>query len=119
MMSVAAPAGAIDPPASAPPARPAAEAAAASQPLDETAETVADSVTTFADRVSRRAQFVLLRQQSIQTDLQLRLDRMRADFNAAQETRSEQLREMNALREMAVEQGKKDDEILKKFIAMI
>jgi len=47
------------------------------------------------------------------------MDRMKADFNAAQEQRSEALREMNALRDMAVEQSKKDDEILKKYIAMI
>ncbi len=90
-----------------------------SQPLDDTAETVPDSVTSLAEQVSRRAQLILLRQQSIQSDLQLRLDRMRADFNEAQEMRSEQLREMNALRDMAVEQGKKDDEILKKYITMI
>ena len=47
------------------------------------------------------------------------MDRMKADFNASQEERSEQMREMNALRDMAVEQAKKDDEILKKYIAMI
>ena len=44
---------------------------------------------------------------------------MKADFNEAQEERSEMLREMNALRDMAVEQAKKDDEILKKYVAMI
>jgi len=93
--------------------------ARSAHPLDELAETPADSVTTLAEAVSRRAAIVLLRQQSMQADLQLRLDRMRADFNAAQEERSEQMRETNALREMAVEQGKKDDEILKKFISMI
>lgn len=87
-------------------------------PLDDTAETD-DRVTTLAQTVSRRAQIMLLRTQSMQQDLQLRIDRMKADFNAAQEERSEQLREMNALREMAVEQGKKDDEILKKYIGMI
>jgi len=42
-------------------------------------------VTSFAQAVSKRAQVLMLRQQSIQQDLQLRLDRMRADFNAAQE----------------------------------
>lgn len=87
--------------------------------LDDTAETPNDVVTSFAQAVSKRAQVLMLRQQSIQQDLQLRLDRMRADFNAAQEERSEQLREMNALRDMAVEQGKKDDEVLKKYITMI
>ena len=87
-------------------------------PLDDTAETN-DQVVTLALALSKRAQVMLLRTQSMQQDLQLRIDRMKADFNAAQEERSEQLREMNALRDMAVEQGKKDDEILKKYIGMI
>ncbi len=90
----------------------------ASNVLDDTLD-APDTVATLTEQVARRTQLVLLRQQSQQADLQLRLDRMRADFNAAQETRTEQLREMNALRDMAVEQGKKDDEILKKYIAMI
>jgi hypothetical protein len=101
------------------PVAPPPDDALASQPPDDTAESAPDSVTSFAEQVSRRAQLMLLRQQSVQADLRLRLDRMRADFNEAQEMRSEQLREMNALRDMAVEQGKKDDEILKKYIAMI
>lgn len=88
-------------------------------PLDDTADAPVDEISHVAEAVSLRAQVMLLRQQSLQQDLQLRLDRMRADFNGAQEERSEQLREMNALRDMAVEQGKKDDEILKKYIAMI
>lgn len=87
-------------------------------PLDDTTETN-DQVTELAQAVAKRAQIMLLRTQSIQQDLQVRIDRMKADFNAAQEERSEQLREMNALREMAVEQSKKDDEILKKYIGMI
>ncbi len=100
------------------PSGPPRDATLAAPPLDDTAD-VPDTVTTLAEQVSRRAQLMLLRQQSIQSDLQLQLDRMRADFNEAQETHSEQLREMNALRDMAVEQGKKDDEVLKKYIAMI
>ena len=87
-------------------------------PLDDTTETN-DTVASLAQTIAKRAQVMLLRTQSMQQDLQLRIDRMKADFNAAQEERSEQLREMNALREMAVEQGKKDDEILKKYIGMI
>ena len=87
-------------------------------PLDDTTETN-DRVTELAQAVAKRAQIMLLRTQSLQQDLQVRIDRMKADFNAAQEERSEQLREMNALREMAVEQSKKDDEILKKYIGMI
>jgi ATP-dependent Clp protease ATP-binding subunit ClpA len=92
---------------------------AQSTPLDDTAETLPDTAITLADEFSKRAEVLLLAQQSHQQDLQARLDRMKADFNAAQEERSEQMREMNALRDMAVEQAKKDDEILKKYIAMI
>lgn len=88
-------------------------------PLDETAESVPDTAITLADEFSKRAELLLLVQQSHQQDLQARLDRMKAEFNAAQEERSERMREMNALRDMAVEQAKKDDEILKKYIAMI
>lgn len=86
---------------------------------DDTAETVPDTATTLAQEYSRRAEVILLATASAQQTLQLRLDRMRADFNAQQEERSEQMREMNALRDMAIEQSKKDDDILKKFIAMI
>ena len=102
----------------APPNPPRGSDADLSLPLDDTAETN-DQVATLALAVSKRAQVMLLRTQSMQQDLQLRIDRMKADFNAAQEERSEQLREMNALRDMAVEQSKKDDEILKKYIGMI
>ncbi len=98
-------------------APPAASNAAA--PLDVTAETMPDTATTLAAEFSKRAELLMLAQQSQQQALQARLDRMKADFNAAQEQRSEALREMNALRDMAVEQEKKDDEILKTFIAMI
>jgi len=78
-----------------------------------------DSVSTLAEAFSKRAELMMLTQQSRQQELQLKMDRLKADFNAAQEQRSEALREMNALRDMAVEQSKKDDEILKKYIAMI
>ena len=78
-----------------------------------------DTALTLAAEFSQRAEVLLLAQQSHQQELQAKLDRMKADFNASQEERSEQMREMNALRDMAVEQAKKDDEILKKYIAMI
>ncbi len=88
-------------------------------PIDDTAESVPDTAATLAEAFSRRAELFLLASQGHQQQLQARLDRMRSDFNAAQEERSEHLREMNALRDMAMEQNKHDDEILKKFIAMI
>jgi hypothetical protein len=88
-------------------------------PLDVTADAMPDSAATVAQAYAKRAALVMLAMQSEQQTLQARLDRLKADFNASQEERSEMLREMNALRDMAVEQAKKDDEILKKFIAMI
>jgi hypothetical protein len=101
-------------------AQPRAESAAPERraALDDTAESVPDSAATLAEAFSKRAAAVLAAQ-SQQQLLQLRLDRMKADFNAAQEERSELLRESNALRDMALEQAKKDDEVLKKYIAMI
>jgi hypothetical protein len=88
-------------------------------PLDDTADVPQDSVATYAEAVSRRTELFMLAAQSRQQDQQMRLDRMRANFNEAQERQTERLREMNALRDMAIEQAKKDDEILKKYIAMI
>jgi hypothetical protein len=96
-----------------------AAATTRADPLDETADAVPDTASTLAEAFSRRAELLMLATQGHQQALQARLDRMRADFNAAQEERSEHLREMNALRDMAMEQNKHDDEILKKFIAMI
>jgi hypothetical protein len=87
--------------------------------LDETAESGLDSADTLAQEFSKRATIALVVQQSHVQELQLRLDRMKADFNESQEERSEMLRESNALRDMALEQSKKDDEVLKKYIAMI
>ena len=93
--------------------------APALSPPDDTAEVPLDSVTSYADAVTRRSEVFLLATQARQQDQQARLDRMRANFNEAQERRTERLREMNALRDMAIEQAKKDDEVLKKYIAMI
>ncbi len=94
--------------------------AAAPEPavFDELAETP-EAANALADTLARRAELVLLATQGEQQQLQAKLDRMRATFNAAQEVRSERLRQMNMLRDMAMEQAKADDEILKKYIAMI
>jgi len=87
--------------------------------LDDTAETAPDMTVRLAQALSRNAVMLMLAQQTEQQKLQLRLDRIKAHFNASQEERAEMLREMNALRDMALEQAKKDDEVLKKYIAMI
>ncbi len=44
---------------------------------------------------------------------------MRVEFDETQAERAELLREANVLRDMALEQQKRDDEILKKWIALI
>jgi hypothetical protein len=104
------------PPQAAPAAAPGTSPAA---PLDDTAEVSTDRVGSYADAITRRSELFLLATQARQQDQQARLDRMRANFNESQERRSERMREMNALRDMAIEQAKKDDEVLKKYIAMI
>ncbi len=87
-------------------------------PLDDAADP-RDTIATMAQELSHRAAVIMLAQQTEQQVLQAKLDRMKADFNATQEEHTERLREMNALRDMALEQAKKDDEVLKKYIAMI
>lgn len=87
--------------------------------VDDTAETLPDTAALVADEFSRHVEFALVAQQTRQQEAQLRLDGMKADFNESEQERSEMLREMNALRDMAIEQAKKDDDILKKYIAMI
>jgi hypothetical protein len=89
------------------------------EPLDTTTDAVPDTAERMADALARRAELLLLAVNSRQHALQARLDKMRAEFNATQEERSEKMREMNMLRDMAMEQAKHDDEILKKYIAMI
>jgi hypothetical protein len=96
-----------------------AAARSANAPLDETADGAVDNATTAAAAIAKRAELLLLAQAQRQQRALFRLDRMRADFNARQEEHSEALREMNVLREMAIEQAKKNDEFLKKYITMI
>jgi hypothetical protein len=83
-------------------AAPAAPASA----LDVTAEAAPDAATLVAEH----------EQDAVR---QARLDRLKTDFDFDQQERAELLREMNVLREMAIEQQKKDDEMLKKWIALI
>ena len=87
-------------------------------PLDVTADAVPDT-EALADTIARRAEMMVVKQGEVDAESQLRIDRMRAEFDNAQAERAEQLREMNVLRDMALEQQKHDDEILKKWIALI
>jgi hypothetical protein len=47
------------------------------------------------------------------------LEKQREDFDLVTRVRAETERELNALRDMAMEQMKNDDELLKKWIALI
>jgi hypothetical protein len=87
--------------------------------VDAAAESAVDSTESIADALARRVELVMLATQSNQQRLQARLDRLRAEFNATAEERSERMREQNMLRDMAMEQAKADNEILKKYITMI
>jgi ribosomal protein L16 Arg81 hydroxylase len=102
-----------------PGAAPAPAPSTATAPLDVTAETVPDTAATVATALARRAELLVLARQSLLQEEEVKLDSMRDRFNAAQAKRAESLREMNVLRDMALEQAKKDDEVLKKYIAMI
>jgi hypothetical protein len=93
-------------------------ASSAVAPLDVTAETVPDT-QALADAVAKRAVMMVAKQNEIDEETQLRIDRMRAEFDNTQAERAELMREANVLRDMAMEQQKRDDEILKKWIALI
>ncbi len=103
--------------AAAPPAL--APAPLLAEPLDVTAESVPDTAATLADDLSRRVAALMVAQHDQDAGRQVRLDRLRAEFDADQAERAEYQREMNVLRDMAVEQQKRDDEFLKKMIALI
>ena len=93
--------------------------APAPEPLDVTAESTPDTSATLAEDVARRSAQLLVEAHETDEVRAVRLDRLKADFDFDQQERAELLREMNVLREMAIEQQKKDDELLKKWIALI
>ncbi len=100
----------------------AAKATPAGQPadaVDDTAETAPDTAATITDDLVRRAEVLMLKARLDDQDRQAQLDSMRSEFDFAQQQRAELLREMNILRDMALEQMKKDDEVVKKWIALI
>ena len=62
---------------------------------------------------------MMLAQRRRQDVGELEIDRMRSEFDLHEAKRAEYLREWNAIRDLSMEQMKKDDEILKKWIALI
>ena len=103
--------------AAGPPSSPAPSPAAIA-PLDVTAESLPDT-EALADAVAHRVELMVVKQNEADQESQLRIDRMRAEFDNAQGERAELIREMNVLRDIALDQQKRDDEILKKWIALI
>lgn len=103
--------------AAGPPSSP-APSSSANSPLDVTAESRPDT-DALVDAVAHRAELMVVKQNEVDQETQLRIDRLRAEFDNAQAERAELMRERNVLRDMALEQQKRDDEILKKWIALI
>jgi hypothetical protein len=79
----------------------------------------APDTEALSDAIAQRAALMVVKQNEINEESQLRIDHLRSEFDDAQSERAELLREMNVLRDMALEQQKHDDEILKKWIALI
>jgi len=78
-----------------------------------------DVAETIADEVARRTELVMLAQRKSMDAEELAIDRVRSAFDMHEAERAEYLREWNAMRDLSMEQMKKDDEILKKWIALI
>ncbi|MEO6991207.1 MAG: hypothetical protein ABI346_01160 [Candidatus Baltobacteraceae bacterium] len=83
------------------------------------AEPKLDTAESTSDEVARRAERLLVRAHLETEANELQLDRIRKDFDMHEQERAEYVREWNAIRDLAMEQMKHDDEILKKFIALI
>ena len=78
-----------------------------------------DIAATIADEVARRSEFLMLAQRKEADASELAMDRMRARFDEQEQERAELLREWNVMRDMAMEQMKRDNEIMKKWIMLI
>jgi hypothetical protein len=88
-------------------------------PLDVTTETASDGAADVTGRAARRTELMAVTRRLKDQDRQADIDRIHADFDANAAERAEYLRQMNVLRDMAMEQQKHDDEILKKWISLI
>ncbi len=89
-----------------------AAAEAAAQPQPDIAETI-------ADEIARRAELLMVAQRGKADAREFEIDRMRTEFDLREQERAEFLREWNVARDLSMEQLKHDDEIVKKWIALI
>jgi hypothetical protein len=78
-----------------------------------------DVAETIADEIARRAELLMVAQRGKADAREFEIDRMRTDFDLHEQERAELLREWNVTRDAAMEQMKHDDDIVKKWIALI
>jgi hypothetical protein len=78
-----------------------------------------DLAATLADDIAQRAELLMATQRRQADARELAVDTMRTEFDLHEAERAELLREWNLTRDLAMEQMKKDDEIVKKWIALI
>ena len=88
-------------------------------PAGPTTERRIDGDERTGASVAEQTERLLVRRH-LETEAQeLAMDRVRKAFDLQEQQRAELLREWNAMRDLAMEQMKHDDEILKKWIALI
>jgi glycerol-3-phosphate dehydrogenase len=93
---------------------------AQSEPELHAQPALADDVAeTLADEIARRTELLMVAQRGKADAREFEIDRMRTEFDLHEQERAELLREWNLTRDLAMEQMKKDDENVKKWIALI
>lgn len=91
-------------------------AAAQATPLAAAPE---DRAAGTADEMERRIQLAVARQHATTMRDEMVLEAMHENFDSALKRQAESERQMNAIRDLATEQLKRDDENLKKWMALI
>jgi glycerol-3-phosphate dehydrogenase len=89
------------------------------QAHDVQAQPSADMAETIADEIARRTELLMVAQRGKADAREFQIDRMRTEFDLHEQERAELLREWNVTRDAAMEQMKHDDDIVKKWIALI
>ena len=89
------------------------------QPHDAQPQPSADMAETIADEIARRTELLMVAQRGKADAREFEIDRMRTEFDLHEQERAELLREWNVTRDAAMEQMKHDDDIVKKWIALI
>jgi predicted secreted protein len=87
--------------------------------IDDASAAAQQRLERLADAIARRTQLRLIQQKAGDDARQAELDRLQQDFDFSQKERAELLREFNLMRDLALEQTKKDDEAVKKWMALV